>query len=270
MSLSRRALCLSLPALALTASCGSRPAPPPRAVSSPPASPRMFPPRFYDRDPVDFTGRHPGRFAIHGIDLARFQSDVDWRQAHAAGVSFAFIKATEGGDILDPMFKTHRRGAAAAGLPWGAYHFYYFCTPPEVQARWFIRNVPPHPGMLPPVLDMEWNAFSPTCRLRPPGAEIRALARRFMAALEAHYGQRPLLYTTPGFARDTGITRLPEEFWLRSTAETPARAYPRQRWRFWQYTGTGIVPGIAGETDINVFNGSAADWAAWLAARRVH
>ncbi|MBL8581377.1 MAG: glycoside hydrolase, partial [Rhizobiaceae bacterium] len=35
---------------------------------------------------------------------------------------------------------------------------------------------------------------------------------------------------------------------------------------FWQYTGTGVIPGIDGKSDINVFNGSTATWRKWLKA----
>jgi lysozyme len=75
------------------------------------ACPAFAGPRFGDSDPVDFNGRAPHRYPVHGIDAARFQEKIDWRRAARAGVSFAFVKATEGGDLLDPMFKSHWRGA---------------------------------------------------------------------------------------------------------------------------------------------------------------
>lgn len=268
----RRSVCLSLSALAL-AGCAAppHPAPPPAAAQpAAPPTPTVIRPDFGDSDPVDFPGRKPRRYAVHGIDAARFQNDVDWPAARAAGVNFVWLKATEGGDLTDPMFEEHWRGATGAGIPAGAYHFFYFCTPAEVQARWFIRNVRRHPGMLPPVLDLEWNPFSPTCKRRPEPAVVRREARIFLAALEAHYGQRPVVYTTPGFYEDNDLRRLRAvEFWLRSTAKPLRETYPGQRWRFWQYSGTGLVPGFLKEVDLNAFNGSPADWAAWLAARRV-
>lgn len=258
-----------LGALPLTA-CGGARREPETATQGSLRAPRLHPPRFGDSDPVDFGPRHPGRHAVHGIDLARFQSSVDWPVAQRAGVNFAFVKATEGGDLLDPNFKAHFRGARAAGVPVGAYHFYYFCTPPEVQARWFIRNVPKRAGMLPPVLDMEWNPFSPTCKLRPEAAEVRRQMRKWIAIVGAHYGQVPIVYTTPGFYADNDLSKVRSvEYWLRSTATHPREKFPGQHWHFWQYSGTGIVPGIAEPTDLNVFHGSSQAWAVWLEARRV-
>ncbi|WP_149866474.1 glycoside hydrolase family 25 protein [Tropicimonas marinistellae] len=221
-------------------------------------------PHFDDRDPHDWQARHPKSYPVHGIDVSRWQGAIDWHQAHASGVSFAFIKATEGVEELDPMFDNHWRGAKSAGVPRAAYHYFYFCAPADEQARWFIRNVPRAQSSLPHVLDMEWNHRSPTCRKRPDGATVRAEARRFLDILEAHYGRRPILYTTVDFWRDTDIGRLPgTTFWLRSVADHPRETYPGARWTFWQYTGTGDVPGVDGPVDINVFAGSRSAWQTW-------
>ncbi|MDP3959116.1 MAG: GH25 family lysozyme [Pseudorhodobacter sp.] len=222
-----------------------------------------------DTDPTDWHGNGPDRHPVHGIDTSRFQTTIDWPTARAAGVSFAWLKATEGGDRLDPAFTANWRAAARAGVPRGAYHFFYFCRPAVEQARWFIAHVPRVTGALPPVLDIEWTPFSPTCTLRPNAATVRAEAEAFMTTLERHYGQRPLIYTTVDFFRDNQMWRLAgHEFWLRSVAAHPAETFAGQHWTFWQYSGTGLVPGIAGEVDLNVFSGSQTEWSDWLAQRR--
>jgi lysozyme len=234
-----------------------------------PASSAITAPNFADADPHPETA-DAARLPVHGVDVSRFQTSVDWTTARANGVNFAFIKATEGGDLVDPMFRDHWRGAAQAGIPRGAYHFFYHCRPASEQARFFIRNVPRAPGSLPPVLDMEWTPFSPTCTTRRDGAVIRAEAMNFIRIIEAHYGQRPVLYTSVDFFEDNEMWKLPGvEFWLRSVAAHPRDRYEGQHWAFWQYTSTGLVPGIAGKADINVFAGGAAAWGDWLARRRV-
>lgn len=255
--------------MALLAGCGSK-APPPVAQAANTSSGLaggarpvdVTFPSFGDARPHDWSGRAPGSYAVHGIDVSRYQPPIDWRAARRAGVSFAFIKATEGVEELDPRFAEHWAGAGRAGIPRAAYHFYYFCAPADEQARWFIRNVPRRAGSLPHVLDMEWNPFSPTCRIRPDGADVRRRAQIFLDILEAHYGQRPIVYTTIDFWRETGIGRLPRtRFWLRSVAGHPSERYPGAGWDFWQYTGTGLVPGVQGEVDINVFHGPEPAWA---------
>nr|NKQ99664.1 glycoside hydrolase [Escherichia coli] len=70
---------------------------------------------------------HPGvakakLHPIQGIDISKWQGNVDWASVRAAGTQFAFIKATEGGDHVDERFRTNWDGAARAGVPRGAYH----------------------------------------------------------------------------------------------------------------------------------------------------
>lgn len=244
-------------------SCG-RPAPP----QSDAAPPRVRAAAFGDADRQDFPGRNPHSYAVQGIDASRWQGAIDWPQAAASGVSFSFLKATEGGDGLDPTFAANWQGAAHAGIPRGAFHYFYWCRPATEQARWFIQNVPRASGALPPVLDLEWTPFSPTCTLRPDAASVRSEAQIFLTLLERHYGQRPLIYTTPDFYADAQLSRLQGyDFWLRAVADHPSNVYPGQAWTFWQYSGTGLVPGIKGKTDLNAFAGSTAEWSSWLASR---
>ncbi|MCC2610436.1 glycoside hydrolase family 25 protein [Neorhizobium petrolearium] len=222
---------------------------------------------FKDSDPQDFGKNHPGRHEVHGIDLSKWNGDgIDWATVKKSGIAFVFIKATEGKDRIDPTFEKNWRGAAAAGIPHAPYHFYYFCSTPDEQADWFIANVPRGAVTLPPVLDAEWNHASPTCKLRPDSATVRDVLQRFMDRLEAHYGKRPIIYTSVDFHRDNLVGSFNDyQFWLRSVAAHPGEIYAGRRWAFWQYTSTGVVPGIKGETDINVFAGTAKNWNSWVA-----
>ncbi|WP_422385741.1 GH25 family lysozyme [Paracoccus suum] len=221
-------------------------------------------PALGDTAPHVWRNGHPYNQEVHGIDISRYQGDIDWQRVRASGVSFAFIKATEGGDHSDPAFRRYWAETAAAGLPRGAYHYFYFCRSGVQQAAWFIANVPRDGRSLPPVIDLEWTA-SRTCPRRPSGAEVRAEAESFMRVLQAYYGQRPIIYTTVDFYHENQLGQMNAEFWLRSVADHPSRIYPGQRWTFWQYTGTGTVPGIRGNVDLNTFAGNSAQWRQWLA-----
>ena len=223
-------------------------------------------PRFGDADPHDWDGIRPWQYPVHGIDVSKYQGDIDWQRVRASGIDFAFIKATEGGDHADDRFEQNWAAARAAGVPRGAYHYYYFCRPAAEQVAWFINHVPREAGALPPVVDLEWNHKSRTCPYRPDAATIRREALLFLQALNVYYGKRPVIYTTVDFYRDNDLGRLQGfHFWLRSVAGHPSDVYPDQRWAFWQYTGTGLVEGIDGLTDINVFGGTRSQWGAWAA-----
>ena len=113
----RKSLIL-LACLALAA-CGGRQIPQdtPAARSGAVAPAAVAAPNFGDAKPItDWGGRAPQSYPVHGIDIARYQTEVDWPTARANGVNFAFIKATEGGDMVDPMFATHWREAGRAGV----------------------------------------------------------------------------------------------------------------------------------------------------------
>ncbi len=222
-------------------------------------------PKFGDSKPVPFAGGSPKIYPIHGVDVSKYQGDIDWRKLKSAGVSFAFIKATEGRDHTDEAFKGYWKAAKRAGVPRAAYHFYYFCSSARLQANWFIRNVPKDPTAMPPVLDVEWNPASKTCTKKPPPSRVRSEMRIFLKILEKHYGKRPIIYTAPVFYEENlkGSFRN-YSFWLRSVIAHPRVKYPKRRWMFWQYTGTGRIDGVKGNIDINVFNGSAGAFNRWL------
>ena len=229
-------------------------------------APAASPSRYGDRDPQDFGDSHPARHPIHGVDVSKWQGDIDWQKLRQAEIAFAYIKSTEGGDRHDDRFDDNWRDAKRAGIPRGAYHFYYFCRPAREQAAWFIANTPKDPDALPPVLDIEWNHHSPTCQTRPAPHTVRREMAVFLDIVQAHYGKKPMIYTTVDFHRQNLQGHFGNyAFWVRSVADHPDNLYHQRRWSFWQYTGTGRVPGIDGDADINVFAGDVEEWHAWLA-----
>ena len=198
---------------------------------------------------------------VQGIDVSYWQGDIDWNAVRAAGVHFAFIKATEGGDHLDPKFLDNWYAAKRAGVARGAYHFIYWCRPAHEQALWFMLNVPADADALPPVLDLEWNTHSKTCPKKVARSKALQTIRTLLAALESHTGKRPIIYTDPKFHRDILEGEFPDyQFWLRSVAAEPADVYRNRGWTFWQFTTTGTVPGVSGRVDRNSFSGTHADW----------
>ncbi len=221
-------------------------------------------PRFDDADPHDWAGPGPWQYPVHGVDVSRYQGDIDWGRVRSSGVAFAFLKATEGGDYVDDHFSANWQAARRAGLWRGAYHYFYFCRPASQQAAWFITHVPRDAAALPAVLDLEWNHRSRTCPFRPDAETVRSEARVFLDTLTRYYGKRPVIYSTMDFFQENELWKIQGyPFWLRSVAGHPSDTYPDQRWAFWQYTGTGLVAGIDGPTDLNVFAGTPSQLSAW-------
>jgi len=222
------------------------------------------PRRFRDAHPINFGHASPKKLAVHGVDVSRWQGEIDWEKLRGQGANFAYIKATDGGDHLDPMFRKNWRAAHQAGLKRGAYHFFYWCRAASEQADWFIRNVPKVAGALPPVIDVEWNHQS-SCKQRLKRAKVLEKMKVFMDKLEAHYGQRPIIYTAPDFYADNLRGEFPNHpFWLRSVAAHPSKVYPGRKWVFWQYSGSGLSHGVDGRIDLNAFHGSESEWRKWV------
>ncbi len=226
---------------------------------------KVYKTRFGDSHPIKFSGGNPKHFSVHGVDVSKYQGNIDWTTIKRNGVSFGFIKATEGDDHNDVAFKKNWNAAKRAHVARGAYHFYYFCSTAKAQAKWFIRNVPKDKSALPPVLDMEWNAHSPSCKKRPSRRHILKEMATFSKIIERHYGKKPIIYTTPDFYEHNLEGAFKDHyFWLRSVKSHPKVLYGKRKWLFWQYTGTGRVKGVRGNIDLNVFNGNKSTWVKWL------
>ena len=199
--------------------------------------------------------------SLRGVDVSRYQGRIDWYAVKDDGVAFAFIKATEGGDLTDPTFARNWRNAKRAGVVRGAYHFYRPGTDPARQARHFLRTVRLGPNDLPPVLDVEVHGGVGSARLRRG-------VRTWLRIVEEETGKRPIVYTNPGFARRLkggGFRR--HALWIAHYRRTSPRV-PSEwgRWTFWQYTTRGRVDGIGRRVDVNRFRGTRAQFLRFVEA----
>ena len=131
-------------------------------------------------------GVNPDGFEVRGIDVSRYQERIDWttlRNANINGqpVRFAFIKATEGTDLIDPYFNENFYQARQNDILRGAYHFFSPRTNARQQARFFLRQVHLEAGDLPPVLDVE-------TRGNLSRKELQAGVKKWLDVVEQHYG----------------------------------------------------------------------------------
>lgn len=216
---------------------------------------------------------HPGvdaarRYPIQGIDVSRWQGEIDWAAVKGAGTRFAYIKATEGGDHIDPAFLRNWEGAKRAGVPRGAYHFVFWCRPAHEQAMWFKQHIPNDPDALPPVLDVEWNGHSKTCPKKVERSLALEKIRLMLTELEQLTGKKPVIYTDITFHKDVLEGEFDDyPYWIRSTANKPEARYNNRPWEFWQFTTTGRVPGIKGDVDRNAFFGNEGEFTGWRQGR---
>jgi lysozyme len=96
--------------------------------------------------------------------------------------------------------------------------------------------------------------------------DVIAEARVFLDRVEAHYGVRPIIYTTREF-HDAHLAELQgERFWIRSIASPPN--FRERDWVIWQHHNRGHKRGVQGPVDLNAFRGNAAALAAFASASR--
>ena len=184
--------------------------------------------------------------ATRGIDISVHSGAVDWARVAQQDFGFAFVKATEGVDLADPAFPDHWPAVKDAGLIRGAYHFYVTEDDPHEQARFFIENVTLEPGDLAPVVDVELIGHD-----TPPG-----LAERlgiFLELLEAHYGVKPIIYTSPNFW-DAHLTDTFGDYplWIAEYGvDEPRTPEGWEAWHLWQWRENVPVDGVEKEADLS-------------------
>ncbi|HEX6867480.1 MAG TPA: glycoside hydrolase family 25 protein [Candidatus Limnocylindrales bacterium] len=205
----------------------------------------------------------PAPGTLEGLDVSHWQNTIDWFAVAASGKTFTYMKASEDTDFIDPLYDTNRAGATVAGLKVGAYHFAQPDSRPGdaiAEADHFIDTAGPQSGDLIPVLDLERSGGLSTTALT-------AWVRAFLERVEERLGVHGVIYCSPSFWKNymgdsvwfanNGYEVLWVAHWTTSSDPTvPGGAWGANGWTFWQYTSSGVVPGIAGRVDLNRYNGT--------------
>ncbi len=199
-----------------------------------------------------------------GIDVSHHQGAIDWAAVKGAGISFTVMKATEGTTFQDPNFGANYDGSAAAGLIRGAYHFAQPASSGgATQADYFAD----HGGgwsadgrTLPGMLDIEYNPSGATCYGLSQSAMVGWITD-FLNEYHNRTSRWAIIYSTTdwwttctgnyaGFAANSPL-------WIARYSSSPGTLPAGWgTYTFWQYTSTGSVPGVSGNVDRNIFNGS--------------
>lgn len=197
------------------------------------------------------TGSHTqNQGEVSGVDLSKWQGDVDFPKIKLSGKTFTFIKATQGATDIDPNYMGNLSKSRAAGLATGSYHFYMTDDDPSAQFSNFAHHVTIKPGDLPPVIDIE--TFSKNT-LPDTAAKLTS----FIHMVEEKYGVKPILYSGEHFANQYLENFGEYPLWLAEYNSDKEPALPRgwSRWTIWQHTQNGSVAGVSGHVDLDRFNG---------------
>lgn len=192
-----------------------------------------------------------------GVDLAQYAGKVDWA-ALGQKAAFAFIRTGDGLGT-DKNFAVNWSGAGAAGVMRGPYQFFRAAQDPVAQADKLASQVGSL-GLfdLPPVIDVEEEGVAGV-----DGQTVLARIGAWTARIMSTMGVTPILYTNldtwaglPASALDGGLP-----LWVANpgvSAPHLPRGWQTRGWDFWQVRFNAAYPGVEGQVDVNVFNGSKA------------
>ncbi|MDB9512276.1 GH25 family lysozyme [Kamptonema animale CS-326] len=187
--------------------------------------------------------------SIRGIDVSDYQPNVNWQAVANSGITFAFVKSTEGTTFVAETFARNWAAMKAAGIQRGAYHFFRPASSIQGQIDLFLKTVKLEPGDMPAVLDVESTGGL-------GATEICDRMAIWLEAVEKATKMRPIIYTYPGFWDNLGTKRFGDyPLWIAhyTTAQEPWVPGGWNTWTFWQYTDKGSVGGVAGSVDVNIF-----------------
>lgn len=192
-----------------------------------------------------------------GIDVSKWNQEIDWEAVKDAGVEFAIIRcgyrgASTGALVIDPRYKENIEGAISAGIPVGVYFFTQALDEIEAveEASMVIRLIEDYDVDYPVFLDSE----SAGGRGRADGldSDERTRAHRaFLQTIEAA-GYETGVYASRNWLNDRiDMTRLSDyRIWLAEYADAPT--YDEHYYHMWQYTSKGTVDGISTNVDLNL------------------
>ena len=197
-----------------------------------------------------------------GIDVSHYQGSINWSSVKAAGISFAYIKATEGTTYQDPDFSANYLNAYNAKVIRGAYHFAQpGSSSGAAQATYFAS----HGGAwsadnltLPGMLDLEGGCYGLST------SAMQSWILDFYNTYKAKTGRDVVIYTSPSWWNSctggwSGMSAKSPLFvadWTTASNPTIPSGFPYAT--IWQYTDSGSVNGVSGAVDRDKFNGTSA------------
>lgn len=193
-----------------------------------------------------------------GVDVSEHQGYVDWQALKDSGFEFAFIRlgyrgyGQEGRICLDREFHRNIQNAQTAGFDVGVYFFAQAVNEEEAleEANFVLQNLEGYTLQLPVVYDPESILDDEARTDNVSGEQFTKNTEVFCSAV-ADAGYDPMIYANMLWeAFELDLEELSEyPLWYADYEPVPQTPY---HFRFWQYTNQGQVPGITGNTDLNI------------------
>ena len=196
-----------------------------------------------------------------GIDVSRWQGDINWARVAGAGITHAIAKMTEGGTYTDPKFVENFQGMRANGLKAGVYHYFraLSSTPCEqlanIKARLDEVGFKVGQDILAIDVESKGNEKASPDQMADGLFQLVTLIR--VALLDGAY---PYIYASPNYWSNSVAWRKYDfsecPLWIAHwevTEPTVPQTWSEKgkSWQWWQHSSKGQVDGIQGAVDLN-------------------
>ncbi len=202
-----------------------------------------------------------------GIDVSKYQGNIDWQEVAAAGIDFAMIRVgyrtMESGQIIeDSSARYNLQEATANGIKAGAYFFSTAITEAEAteEAEWVADFISGYKITYPVAFNCEGFENSKSRQYNLTKEERTDLAKAFLNQIY-ECGYTPMFYASKNELTDDAkwiASELEKSYkvWLSWYPENPYPETPDAEYSgahdMWQYTNNATIEGIDYPVDVNV------------------
>lgn len=191
-----------------------------------------------------------------GIDVSKWNGEIDWDKVRNAGVEFAIVRAGYRGSVTgalveDPYFAANMKGAAASRMPVGVYFFTQAVNEVEAveEASAVLRLVKEYQLDYPIFIDTE--GAGGNGRADGLDVETRTLVCEAFCRTIENAGYEAGVYGSRNWYNNNLHADSLEKYciWL---AEYRSAPLYQGYYQMWQYTSKGSIDGIEGNVDMNM------------------
>lgn len=200
-------------------------------------------------------------YPVQGVTVSSLQGEINFTAFEMENISFAYIKATEGDNLIDKQFKTSWDNSKDSTVKTGAYHKFSFSHDGKTQAENFINTVGKISNdgyRLFPAVEITKSGIS--LAFSPEKETVVEELKKYCKAIKDEYGFNPIIITGNKFFEDY----LKDDFsgyklWIIDLFSKPNSI----DWSFWSYNPRGKINGISNKNNyvnLSVFKGSKQDF----------
>ena len=201
----------------------------------------------------DVVSEHKNDKTKIGIDVSRWQGDIDFKKVKEAGAEFVFIRigveSKQGEEIgMDSKYKQNIKNAKEAGLDVGVY-LYTIALNKDVarsHAEWVVKALDGEKLELPIVFD--WENFNKWNEYKLSFHDINSIADTFIDTVMKS-GYKGMLYSSKFYLENIWENKNDYPVWL---AHYTNKTNYTGKYKIWQMCNDGVIDGINGDVDIDI------------------